>query len=361
MKLGVILAVGESLTDLQKKGQAARMLDYNIKNYCKNFEEVFLFSYANETWPLPKNCHLISNKYHIPRLFYSLLMPILNWQIFMNVNLIRAFQITAGPSALVAKLLFNKKFIVNYGYDYPKVAMLEGKLIRSFFLIPLTTIVALFADVIIITNKVLISNLPRSSLNKIKIIPNGVDTDAFKPKPKKNKNGKLSLLFIGRMEKEKNLESLFKAVAANKNVYLTVIGQGSREKALKELAKSLKLKVRFIPKVDYGKLPKYYQDSDVFVLPSFSEGHSKVLLEAQASGLACIASDIPANGQIITDGVNGLLCKTSAEGIKKAIERISNDSTFMAKIQKSARNTAVKKFDVTRLIQEEIKLLNSLS
>ncbi len=361
MKLAVILAIGESLIDLGEKGQAARMVDYNIKNYCKNFDEVSLFSYANETWPLPKNCHLVPNKYNIPRLLYSFLMPLLNWKEFKSTHVIRAFQITAGPSAVVAKLLFNKKIIVNYGYDYPKVAMLEGKLLRSLLLVPLTAIVALFADAIIVTNKVLISNLPRSSQNKIKIIPNGVDTDAFKPGPKSNKNGKLSLLFIGRMEKEKNLESLFKAVAGDKNVFLTVIGQGSKEKALKELAKSLKLQVRFIPKVDYGKLPKYYQDADVFVLPSFSEGHSKVLLEAQASGLACIASDIPANRQIIADGVNGLLCKTSAEGIREAIERISNDAGFMAKLQKSARNTAVKEFDVTKLVQEEIKLLKSLS
>lgn len=360
MKLAVILAIGESLIDLQRKGQAARMVDYNIKNYCKNFDEVFLFSYANETWSLPKNCYLIPNKYNIPRLLYSILMPLLNWKKFKNIHVIRAFQITAGPSATVAKLLFNKKFIVNYGYDYPKVAALEGKLIRSLLLIPLTVVVTLFANAIIVTNKVLISNLPRYSRNRIRIIPNGVDTEAFKPSHKTRKSDELSLLFVGRIEKEKNLEHLFKAIAGNKNVFLTVIGQGSKEKPLKGLAKSLELKARFISKVDYRELPKYYREADIFVLPSFSEGHSKVLLEAQASGLACIASDIPANRQIITDGVNGLLCKTSSGSIRKAIKRISNDSSLMSKIQKSARSTAVKEFDVTKLVAEEIKLIKSL-
>lgn len=361
MTLGVILAIGESLTDLEEKGQAARMVDYNIKNYAQSFDEVFLFSYANETWSLPKNCHLVPNRFNIPRIIYSFAMPFINWRQFVKCDAIRAFQITGGLTASIIKIFFGKKFIVNYGYDYQKVAYLEGKFIRSILLIPLTILVALFADSIIVTNKILIRNLPKLSRSHISIIPNGIDVRLFKPRQKKINKSDIALLFVGRLEKEKNLNSLLRAISGLKNVTLTVIGQGSQESLLKNLVQKLKLSVRFISKVNYYSLPRYYNEADVFILPSFTEGHSKVLLEAQSTGLICIASDIPANREIITSDINGLLCKTTVSGIKRVIEKVISDRDLRAKMKRHAREKALKDFAISKLVEKEIRLIRSLA
>lgn len=359
MTLGVILAIGESFSDLQEKGQAARMVDYNIKSYAKNFEEVYIFSYADEKWPLPKNCHLIANKLKLPRYIYALVMPLIKWEEFRKCDIFRCFQITGALPALISKVIFRKKFIFNYGYDYQSVALMEGKVIRSLIYAPLAFLISIFSSKIIITSKTLKNKLPRLAKAKIKLIPNGVDTKLFAPAktPHESKN---KILFVGRLEKEKNLFNLLKALTRIKNVHLTVIGSGSLEHDLKTLAKNNKLFINFIPKVNYHLLPKYYQKADIFILPSFSEGHSKVLLEAQASGLGCIVSDIHANRQIVKDHVNGIFCKTTEDGIYQTTRYLLKNKALLTKIGTEARKNALFKFDVEKLIEEDIKQLKSI-
>ena len=144
--------------------------------------------------------------------------------------------------------------------------------------------------------------------NKIRHIPNGVNIPL---KIAKN-NQILKISYIGRLIKRKRIEILLTAISnikTDNNFLLSIVGEGPEEKYLKELARKLKIKNSCIFK---GELPheevsQILMQSDIFVLPSDSEGMSNALLEAMASCNAVIVSNIIANKQLIKDKVNGLL------------------------------------------------------
>ena len=361
MTLGVILAIGESFTDLEEKGQASRLIDYNIKLYSQEFDEVFIFSYADEKWDLPPNCKLVANKFHLNRFIYSFLMPFLNIKYFIKCDVIRSLQITGGISAVIAKLFLRKSFVVNYGYNYQDVAKLEDKSVQSLLYPYVTSFVVRFASAVIITSNQFTKYVKsRYKKAKVVLLPNGVDIDLFKLK--NEKPGKfINTLFVGRLEKEKNLEVFLRALAKFDKVKFTLLGKGTQMRALKELSKKLNVDIDFKGIIPYRDISKYYNESELFVLPSVSEGNPKVLLEAQSSGLVCIASNIPAHREIITSDVNGILCSPTVNGFSQALKKVLTNYRFRRTISLAARKNAVENYNINVLLAKEIKLLKSIA
>jgi phosphatidyl-myo-inositol alpha-mannosyltransferase len=124
------------------------------------------------------------------------------------------------------------------------------------------------------------------------IIPNGVDLKTFNPKNKKIKkflDGKINLLFVGRIEERKGLIYLLKSFLILKKKYqnlrLIVAGDGPEKKNCEKFVKDKDLKdVIFLERVD-KELPSLYATCDIFCAPSiFGESFGLVILEAMASG-----------------------------------------------------------------------------
>jgi teichuronic acid biosynthesis glycosyltransferase TuaC len=67
--------------------------------------------------------------------------------------------------------------------------------------------------------------------------------------------------------------------------------------------------IRYVGMVPYDSLEKSYQDADIFVLTSLSEGMPSVILEAMGCGLPIVASDVGGNNEIVQEGKNGFLIK----------------------------------------------------
>lgn len=140
-----------------------------------------------------------------------------------------------------------------------------------------------------------------------------IDNDAF------------VLLFVGRIEIPKSLETLLYAVDKVRTLprlAVYIVGNGSRVPFLKELAASLNL--GDIVKFPGGALfpEKYFSAADVFILPSEYEGFGLVVLEAFRSALPVITTNIQGPRELVRDGENGLLIeprdhKTLAEQILK--------------------------------------------
>ena len=150
---------------------------------------------------------------------------------------------------------------------------------------------------------------------KITVIPMGVDIKLFTPckgSPCEGAGAALSILFVGRLEKEKGVWVLLEAV---KNLYkthkekfrVTMIGEGSQKGALIDAIREVSLKeVVEIKSVDYFEIQKEYQQADIFVLPSlptkyWEEQYGMVLVEAMASGLPIIGSDSGAIPEVLGD------------------------------------------------------------
>jgi|GEM_PF-3046861 len=106
--------------------------------------------------------------------------------------------------------------------------------------------------------------------------------------------GDFKLVTVGRLEGEKGYKDLLNALEkTDVNVELTVIGDGSQFKALKEQAQKIKSKVNFLGAItDRDKLFKSISNADLFVIPSHTEGMPRSLLESMAIGIPCIGTNV---------------------------------------------------------------------
>ena len=140
--------------------------------------------------------------------------------------------------------------------------------------------------------------------NKVKIIPNAIDTGIFRYSPNKRKivrnelgisDDVLIIGHVGRFSIPKNHEFLihiFKMYHdVNRNSRLLLVGDGELRNKIIERMKQLKLTNEVIMIGEHTDIADYYQAMDIFVFPSLWEGLGIAVIEAQSSGLPCIVSD----------------------------------------------------------------------
>lgn len=147
------------------------------------------------------------------------------------------------------------------------------------------------------------------SANKIKVIYNGVAAEKFLyPERNYQRAGTLTIGAIGRLTRQKGFDYLIKAVAqVNGDWQCLIAGDGEEKEKLFGLIKSLSLENK-IKLIGWEKnTPEFLKKLDIFVLPSRWEGLGIVILEAGASGLPVIASNIDGIKELISDNQDGLL------------------------------------------------------
>ena len=171
------------------------------------------------------------------------------------------------------------------------------------------------------------------------IIPNGVDVEHFSPGVSPIEafcDGKLNILFVGRLERRKGLIYLMKAYQLVKreipNSRLIVVGPGSRpRRKYEKWARQKDLPdVVFAGYASYAELPRYYKTADVFCAPATSrESFGIVLLEAMALAKPIVATDIDGYASVVTHGDEGLLMppKDSRE-LARALISVMRDETL---------------------------------
>ena len=110
-------------------------------------------------------------------------------------------------------------------------------------------------------------------------------------------------------------------------MHIVVAGDGQTREELETLINNLQLSARVHMLGNRTDTPQLLAASDVFVLPSKSEGFSIALLEACAAGLPSIATDVGGNREIVENGVNGILFTSEEESeLKDALVKMSNTS-----------------------------------
>jgi len=221
-----------------------------------------------------------------------------------------------------------------------------------------------------IQNELISLGVPETKLRKI---GSGVETALYKPVSEEGKiliKRELGLsevpivTYLGRIEPKKGLEVLLKAwqgVVGNTKTdsLLLICGTGSLENKLQAMAARLCISERVIFTGGVKDAVKYYLASDIFVLPSLSEGLSTVILEAMSCGLAVLASRISANEEIIKDGENGMLvAPDDAEGLEKSLILLLNDAGIRKKLGTSARNTVTECFSIEKMIKSHLEVYN---
>jgi glycosyltransferase involved in cell wall biosynthesis len=158
------------------------------------------------------------------------------------------------------------------------------------------------------------SVLKLKNVNKPIVIPNGVNIKEY-DKVKAVKSKKFKIVFLGRLHPQKGIKyliesaSLIKPLLKQKKVEFHLIGKGELDKQLKQLAKNKHVSefFKFRGAVYGNNKIKELKSSHLFVLPSLYEGQPLTLLEAWASKLPVLVTDVGGNKDFVKKGVNGYL------------------------------------------------------
>ena len=185
------------------------------------------------------------------------------------------------------------------------------------------------------------------------IIPNGIDLNHFRPdvQPMEQyRDGKLNIVFMGRLEFRKGVNYLLKAFYELKSqmpdTRLIICGPGTRlRKRYEEWVEKNRLRdVVFTGMVSFEDQPRYYRTADVFCAPSTSrESFGLVLLEAMATGRPTVATNIEGYASVVTSGEEGLLVPPmDSHALAQALMTLLKDKALREQMAQKAIITAGK-------------------
>lgn len=175
------------------------------------------------------------------------------------------------------------------------------------------------------------------SRKRLRIIPNGIDVRRFQAEPESRRRMRASLglegefawLLVGRFQPVKDhytmLRSFARVCAADSNQVLLLAGDGPLHLEMKEFAKALGIgaRVRFLGATT--GVPALMNAADACVLSSIFEAMPLVLLEAAATGLPAVATDVGGNSDVVVDGITGFLAPPSnPDALAQAMLRLTS-------------------------------------
>ena len=307
---------------IEWKGQS----DYeHINNGIEVYRIPYLFSRMG--YPIPNFIKLtnkikeINNNWHPDIIVYSHMEYLTALPSLYLRNKIKIPVIVTIDSLPGVTWFCGNKIIDTVGYLH---SMLIGKRIFK------------AADGIQFLSSELYKCIPKLNIDakKVFLITMGVDTEIFKPRDVNRslraelgiKEGDVVVLYVGRLDLVKGVNYLLKAakeiIPHYKNVKFLVVGDGSLRREYEGFAKSFSDNIIFTG-FYRGDIATLMNISDMFVLPSLSEGSPSVIMEASASGLPVIASEVGEIPEMILDGKTGILIKPKdVNGLVNALKKL---------------------------------------
>jgi len=207
-----------------------------------------------------------------------------------------------------------------------------------------------------------ISGLPN---NRFIVIPNWVDLELYLhiPAQRKRVDDRVSILFLGRIERNKGVYALAEAVQMFREdlrcCRFIICGMGPELGAFKEKIADLALShlFEFRGWVTGLEKIKALRDADIFVLPSYREGLPNSLLEAMASGLAVIATAVGGIPDILDDNTGMLIQPGDIEALGRAIVELSKNAELRGQLGQSARSYMLENHDINKIWPQLLNML----
>jgi glycosyltransferase involved in cell wall biosynthesis len=245
----------------------------------------------------------------------------------------------------------------------------DGKRARRAVVLALEGIAARFSDAELIQNPEDLALLVRRRLNSPRrtfLLGNGVDLERFRPATDAGERAKARAELgaapdqvvvgtVGRLVAEKgHLELIEAARALGDRYVVVVIGPHDPDKpdalTTEQMRAGTDAGVRFLGLRD--DIDLLYRGMDVFVLPSHREGFPRAAMEAAASGLATVATDIRGCRQVVDDGVTGILVPLRAPAaLTTAIRALAEDEARRVAMGIAAVARARANFDERRIVE----------
>jgi len=286
--------------------------------------------------------------------FYLLEAVIIGvWMQQKGIQHVHAHFANAGATvALFVSLIFDKSFSMTvHGPDEffeVSKSLLKEKIEHAKFIVCIGQF----------SRSQLMRIAPYSNWDKLRVCPLGVDLDVFKPKNLETID-RVEILCVGRLVPAKGQAILLKAVAelVKENFYLRVrlVGEGVDRKPLEALADSLNITpfIEFLGSRNHLQVQQIFEESDLFVLPTFAEGIPIVLMEAMAKEIPCITTWVNGIPELIQNKINGITVAPSDHiALKEAIKELILDQSLRESIGKHARKTLTEHYNLKTNIEK---------
>jgi L-malate glycosyltransferase len=283
-----------------------------------------------------------------------------------QISIVHAHQYTplfySAPAALLAGRV--KMVYTEHGRFYPDRKSWKRALFNPLLALCVDHLISISAS----TARAM-STFDHLPFRKIRVIHNGVDYSRMNPPIDKSaKRRELGLSatcrIIGtaaRLDEIKNipmmLRTLKEVIQQVPDTCLLIAGQGPQAEPLKAQAAELGIsdQVKFVGlRFD---MPEIYQLMDVFLLTSFSEGISVTLLEAMASGVPAVVTDVGGNGEVVKNGETGYLVPLREEaGFSERVSYLLTDSEQARALGEQARCRAQQYFSFATMISNYLDM-----
>jgi len=259
------------------------------------------------------------------------------------------FGVPSGPLGYIAKKLFGIPYLIRMGGgDVPGFRPFQYK--HLYTVLP-PVLKMLFRNAkFLVANSTGLRKMAQDVFPEfqIEVIPNGLDTHRFTNGNARVPAEKVRILFVSRLIKRKGLQFLIDAIPeVRKQVKypfaIKVVGDGPDEKTLTTQIDQLGVGeyFRFYGYVEHGKLPEYYLNADIFVLPSLAEGMPNVVLEAMGSGLPIVATNVPGSEELVKDGENGfVLPPRDSQALAQALITLINQRALREEMGRCSKKIA---------------------
>lgn len=345
-------------------GGAEKVCHDILVNLDKNKFECFLLLFKENNKGEEKRKNLIKNNVKIISLNKKFIIDPLN--IFKIISKIKKYKphiihshLGGDIYAAFSSFFIKKTILISTEHNINLTERKINRYFKSFFQ-------KRFNQIIAVSSVVMSDAKKRYKIadNNISVIYNGIDINYFKNiKPKQEKD-KIIIGAMGRLSKQKNFETLIKAMSLikNKNVKLLMAGDGELKNNLKRLRDELNLENR-IKFLGLSDNKKFYNQIDIFVIPSLWEGLGLVAIEAAASRKIIIASQIKALEEVLTNDYKLFFNKNNKYELAEKIDyTISNIEKNEIKELVNKNYLRVKnKFSIFEMIQKYQKLYENIT
>ena len=268
------------------------------------------------------------------------------------------FPLPLGVSVLMVRALVKRPLVVTvHGnadvYELPRAME------------PVTRAVLTRADVVVSVSEDLGDYLRNQmGVPRVTVIPNGVDVDEFHPAHAAR--AALTLFSISRLVPRKNIHVLIAAVEQlaleGAALSLVIAGTGPEEERIRRLADQSSGAVRFIGFIDEARKRSILSDTDVFVQLSTREGLSIATLEALASGVPCVVSNLPGVREPITPGQTGWYVDDpeNVQSVVAALRGVLADRGRLVEMKQTCRAVAVERYSLQAMCKSYWSVFTNL-
>jgi len=301
---------------------------------------------------------ILQDQFYIPKPFYLLRFLFSHRSSYDLIHCSTRFFDSSWWGVLFAKITGTKAVLTDHCAFYPvhksKAVSLIAKLIDS-------TISNFFLHLF---DTVFVENIKTKEFLKSafgvtsQVCYPGIEKELFSIK--KQKEGRLKIVYVGRLIESKGIKTLFDISTVTSGVDFVFAGSGPLLEDLKNDVKKRKLQNVFVlGKINREETVALLKDADIFAYPTWhSEGLPIALLEAGASGVAVVATNEGGISEVIKNNVTGLLVEPKdIPAFKKAIDRLISDPKLRLTFGKNLQELVKEKFTWDKAIKEVNKYL----